>query len=78
MDANIKKVYTCFNKKKYNEHIIREILESEGYTYEFYVGSTPDYDALKECDEFWTFGDVDGYEEYISAKDIGKDIWVMG
>ena len=73
--GNDKKVY-IINAPDYPIEKIRQELHDEGYPYNFHFGK--DAQALIAADEVWTFGDCSYEADYVTARNIGKSIWVMG
>lgn len=73
--GNYKKVYIV-NAPDYPIMKIKKELEEEGYPYNFHFNRNADY--LLDADEVWLFGDYSNESEYLTAKEKGMSIWVMG
>lgn len=78
---DIRNVYIIFNSKELTkEQVVRE-LQEEGYNHNFFFGNIRNmviaHEYLKQSDEVWCFGKCDDIEDYMRARELGKDIWQM-
>lgn len=74
-----RKVYIIYNHSEFTKAEIQSELENEGYTYKFlFCDGTNIVDYLKYADEVWTWGNMEDNPVYVVAKDLNKDIWIMG
>lgn len=72
-------IYIIFDKEKFDKDFIIAEIKAEGYTYKF-VFDTGEHitELIKYSDEVWSWGDCKNNPAYTVAKDLRKEIWVMG
>ena len=79
--ALIRDVYVIVGKGFDKETIVDEI-KKEGYEHNFCFSDSTAFNGmdlpLVISEEVWTFGNCENKDDYKLAKDLGKDIWVMG
>ncbi len=75
MDANLKKVFVCFDERAMTKDFVIDDIASEQHPYAFNFDM--ELARVNDCDEFWVFGDVVETECYKKAVELGKDIWRM-
>lgn len=77
----IRKIYVIIDLNKYSKDDVVKDIKEEGYKHDFYFGNVDknsfSASCLEEADEVWCFGNCEGINDYLMAKMLGKDIWVM-
>jgi hypothetical protein len=69
-----KKVFVIIAKEFTLEEVKQEIKEEE---YDFAFHFEGDIQLIDECDEVWTWGEVEDMALYKICKEYGTDIWAM-
>lgn len=79
---DLKKVFVIINEAQFTKHEVMKQLKEENYDFDFYFGRIGYQDfadlELAHAEEVWCFGECKDMKEFKMAKELGKDIWVMG